>query len=225
MTLANIRTYVRYLTGTDTNSYTNGDIDFNTNRALHTFNSLILMAIDGWSESESTTLINLVKDQQSYAFSSNFIKIKRIEIDYDNNGTFVNINFFDLNETNAGTDSNQIANNFNQTNPFADISDKINLYPIPDLAVTNGLKVWFEPDPTELSADGDEAKIVEPFQPWLVFSTAKDYFIKTVQLERAEQMQTSMEKMLSSAKDFYGRRVDRDVIMKNSSSLDQYTNI
>lgn len=224
MTLTQLRDYVRFLTATATTSYSDSDINFNVNRSLHFFNSEILNALDGWSESEQTNSQNLVADQQSYTFPVGLIKIKRVEVDYNGDGTFRRAATFDINENSEGTDVNQINSRFEQEEPFVDFSDKINLFPIPITSVTNGLKVFFEADPTELSADGDEPTTTEAFHPFYAYSASRDYFIKTDQDERADKLEAKMDKTVKDAKEFYGIRVDPRTVIKSGSFYADYSN-
>jgi len=162
--------------------------------------------MDGWDFEGETATASLVASQQEYVFPSDILKIKRIEITYDGTNWY-KVKFFDVNDIDSATDTTTISSNFQTTAPYADIHDSsVFLYPIPTANSTNGLKIWYENEVTELSADTDEPTIPEAYQKGLCYGAATDYFDKEMDTRKSSYMEKKMEKDLFRMKDFVNRR-------------------
>ena len=207
MTLQSIMDECRYFTRTTVVNYSDADLKKNINTYLHYFVNEIIESMDGWGFTETTNSQDLVASQQAYTFPTGILKIKRVEVSYDGTNWHEAIPF-DINMVGSPNDTTTIGQNFSQSKPFYDAAgNSLNLYPIPDAAVTNGLKVWYEKEATELSATSDEPTFAEAYHKALAYGAAKDYFQKRKKFTEAGTMGTEMNNLLGRMKVFYNRRI------------------
>jgi len=207
MTLQSIMDKARYFTRTTVVNYSDADLKSNINNYLHYFVNEILESMDDWGFGETNTSQDLVASQQPYTFPSGILKVKRVEISYDGTN-WKEAQPFDINMRNGANDTTTISQDFSQSLPFYDAFGTIlNLYPIPDIAVTNGLKIWYEKEATELSASSDEPTFAEAYHKALAYGAAKDYFQKRKKFKEAQTMDSEMNNLLGRMKVFYNRRI------------------
>lgn len=205
-TSVGLRNFTRRITKTNSTTYTNNDVDASINNYLHLFVNEAIQSMDGWDFEGEIATTSLVASQQEYVFPSDILKIKRIEITYDGTNWY-KVRFADVNTLDTTADSTTVNQNFQTTNPFADIHDSsIFLYPIPTATSTNGLKIWYENEVTELSADADEPTIPEAYQKGLCYGAATDYFDREAESKKSRYMEQKMEKNIFRMKDFVNRR-------------------
>jgi hypothetical protein len=210
MTLQAIMDKARYFTRTTVVNYSDADLKSNINTYLHYFVNEILESMDGWGFGETTNLQSLVASQQGYTFPTGILKIKRVEISYDGTN-WKEAQPFDINMRNGANDTTTIGQDFSKDNPFYDASGTtLNLYPIPDTAVTDGLKIWYEKEATELSAASDEPTFAEAYHKALAYGAAKDYFQKRKKYVESKTMDNEMNNLLGRMKIFYNRRIPDD---------------
>lgn len=99
---------------------------------------------------------DLVASQEEYPLPSDIIRLKRMEIQWESGGKWYPITFYDINETDLANDATTIANNFSVTQPFAEVyDDSVFLRPIPSVANSAGLKLWYVQEPAALSTTAD----------------------------------------------------------------------
>lgn len=217
-----LRGYARFLTNSDSTSYANADLDANINRWYHLLVNEILESEDDIDFNMETETISLVTDTQTYSVTGKVLRIKRIEVTYDGTNWY-DVSFMDVNERGEATDTTSISNDFEKTEPYADVyvddeTVKIDLYPIPDTDVTDGLKVWKVTEVTELSADSDEPVLPEAYHKALCYGAAVDYFEK-YHPEKADRMEAKFEKAVVRLRGFYARRhKEKAWVLKQSYS-------
>lgn len=214
-----LRGFARYLTNTDTITFTNAELDASLNMYLDIFTTEILDSMDEWDFQAEISTTNLVANQQEYVFPSDILKIKRIEITYDGSNWY-ECNPMDVNERSSANDSTSINNEFSTNEPYYDLMDSsIFLFPVPTSNVTAGLKIWYEKLQTQLSNDTDEPNIVRSFHKGLCYGASKDYFEKNLEIEgnarKQQNAELQLEKIIERMKQFYRRRnQDRQYFVK-----------
>jgi len=218
-----LRNFTRYLTNTNTTTYSSADVDAALNSYYQLFVQDILDAMDDWDFQGEVATANLVANQQEYVFPTDCLKIKRVEITYDGTNWYV-VNFFDINQRGKATDTTTISEDFEETEPFADLHDNsLFLYPIPDTAITNGLKIWYEKEITELSAVTDEPVFAEPYHKGLAYGAAKDYFEKYVEVgknyNKLNRAVANLNEYREHMKNFYRKKMQD----RNYQLLSAYT--
>ena len=221
---SDLRGLTRFLTDTTSTTFTDANIDGLLNKYYHQFVNEILKIDKNIDFNMVTEEINLVADQQTYTVTGKVLRIKRAEITFDGTNRYY-LNSFDIGERAEPTDTTSIANDFNASTPFADwyLSDealKVDIYPIPDSNVTNGLKVWKVLEITELSGVSDEPSIPEAYQEYLSKGASRDYFKKKELYTQVGEMEKDMAIILQQAREFYGNRETMDPMILKSSFVD-----
>ena len=209
-TSSGIANQARFLTNTNTTTYTAADLYASINTYYHFLVNEILEAMDGWDFKGEVATTSLVASQQEYVFPTDILKIKRVEITYDGTNWYV-ANNFDINMRAKATDTTSITSDFSTSKPFFDAYDNsMFLYPIPTAAVSAGLKIWYEKEATELSAAGDEPVFAEAYHKGLSFGAAKDWFQKyseiPANLKKAQTMGGELQNYITRMKVFYNRK-------------------
>jgi len=213
-----LRNHTRYITNTNTSTYSNADLDASINRYYRLFVNKIIEAMDGWDFQGEIATTDLVANQQEYIFPSDILKIKRIEISYDGT-TWRRLSIRDISSNPRQTDSTTVNQEFNKTDPQCDLYDSsVFLYPIPTAAVTGGLKIWYEKKVTDLSAVTDEPQFIEAYHAGLSYGAAVDYFNKYKEVEfnatKARDNQTLLDQLILDMQSFYRRRTqDQDYVV------------
>lgn len=218
-TSAGLRNFTRFLTNTNTTTYTDADLDASLNMYYHMFVNEALQAMDDWDFQLDSATADLVANQQEYVFPSTILKIKRIEVSYDGT-TWYKVTPMDINERGKATSTTDIRNDFTVENPYADIMDNsIFLYPIPTANVTGGIKIWYAKEATELSAATDEPNLPEAYHKGLCYGAAMDYFDKYLEVEgnntKRSRMNASLEDTLDKLRNFFNtKNMDRDYVLQ-----------
>jgi hypothetical protein len=217
-TSAGLRNFTRFLTNTNTTTYSNADLDAALNTYYHQFTNDILESMDDWDFQGEVATASLVASQQEYIFPTDLLKIKRVEVSYDGTNWYV-AKPFDISERSEPLDTTSVATDFSTTDPYYDAHDiSLFLYPIPSSNVSGGLKIWYEKEATELTAVTNEPVFAEAYHKGLAYGAAKDYFEKYMEVagnaNKAVQMEKNLEVVRQRMKDFYARRnQDRDYVM------------
>jgi hypothetical protein len=205
MDLADLRAEVRFLTDTNTTSYTNADVDTHVNNYYDTVTGEIVKACDRWDFSGKIATTDTVANQQGYNFPTGILTIKRAEYTPDGT-TWYPLSLIDIssfNESSSDTNTNQ-----SSSKPFAELHDDgIYIYPTPTVSTTDGLKMWYQKDVEHLVDAGDEPLIVKPYQKVLAYGAALDFFIKNGPQSEADRMEMRYEKMLQRLLELYSFRV------------------
>jgi len=125
---------------------------------------------------------DLVATQQDYTLpaSEKILKVKRVEVQYTTNGQWFKAEPLDIAERSSATDTTTLAQDFVKTAPFYDLAyNAVWLYPIPDSAVTGGLKLWVmrEIDEFVTSDTTQEPGIDEPFHRLISLGASLDWAV------------------------------------------------
>lgn len=206
MTLTELRALTRFLTNTNSTTYSDADTLVNLNTAYDTFTDEILNCVDDWDFQGEVATTNLVASQQEYVFPSDIVKIKRVEVSYDGTNWYTSTPM-DINEKSDDTSTTSIANDFSTAEPYHDIMDSsVFLYPIPTANVTAGLKIWYGKNATALSTGTDSPGILRAFHKGLAYAAAEDYFDKYGKTTESDRMQLKKEQILQRLRETYRKR-------------------
>ncbi len=232
MKLLDLQNLTRRYTNTTSTEYSDTDLNASLTNAAKFLATEILDSMDDWDSQGEISTTSLVADQEEYLFPSDILKIKRIEVSYDGTNWY-RANFFDINQKAGAITSNE-TKNFSEQEPYVEIYEKsLFLYPTPEVAVEDGLKIWYSKDVVGLDEDGNDIDkfsaatdvplLKSGFRKALVFSAATDYFTQYGNMEGANIMEQKLEKMISRIRTFYSRRIQDKIIVANSgSSLEMY---
>jgi hypothetical protein len=176
-----LRNFTRYITNSNTTTYTDADMIASLNSYYDLFCNEILEAMDDWDFQGEIATADLVASQQEYVFPSDILKLKRIEISYDGS-TYYEAKPEDVNETENVSSSVAVINgDYDQSEPKYDLMDNsFFIKPVPTAAVVSGIKIWYEKLITKLSADTDEPTFARPFHKGLCYGASRDYFEKFI---------------------------------------------
>lgn len=234
--MASITTLIsqtRFLTNTDSSSYSDADIQANLTRWSHLFTTEILDIQDDWDFQGEIATADLVANQREYVFPADILKIKRIELKLDGSNWRV-ANFIDEAEIGTSIASEEdIVRRFNNTNPYVSLFDRsIFIYSGTISDVTAGIKIWYSEeivgkdnngnDITAFSAGTDTPNIAEAFQRGLVYGAAKDWFDKYNMTERSREMERQVNTIIEKMKQFYSKRSEAKILIKTASQLEDY---
>jgi hypothetical protein len=77
MNLVALRAFTRFITNTNSTTYTDTDLDASLNTYNDIFTTEILDSMDDWDFSADYATTNLVASQQEYVLPTDILKIKR----------------------------------------------------------------------------------------------------------------------------------------------------
>ena len=149
MTPAQLTTYVRYLTQTDSVTFTDAELLLLANIGIDHFAEEILKVNEDYFEVPATT--DLVDDQREYPFPADILsQMKRVEVSFDPDVTplvFIRLKEIDLSSVKHGLDEASIVANYSNEEGSArfDIGRRaIKILSGTIVAVTGGLKLWYQ---------------------------------------------------------------------------------
>lgn len=208
---------VRFLTGTkeNTSAFSATDIKALLNLNYRRLQSRILAALNyDWKENTvdgtGTGLVNLVADQQNYSFPTDMIQIDRVELNYDGE-----TDGFELARITPMQGIDRAISNLDEQNTIVGShrspviyirNNTLYLDPVPNQAVTGGMKIWGVTLITDLAQNTDEPVFSDSFHQLIAYPTARtwcganDKRDKLVDLERMENI------MFAEMVDFYSTR-------------------
>lgn len=184
----------------------------------------ILKSQDEWDFDDSNytdfpiLTTDLVSSQQDYQLPTKTLKINRVEISYDGTNWY-KAEPLDVREVGDATDTTSIGNNFDETRPYYDtIGQSILFYPIPDAAVTGGLKIWVarEVDYFTSADTTQEPGFDETFHDMIPVGASLDYAIarSAPQKNDLAALYAEYDKKLQN---YYGsKQVDRQYVMQSA---------
>ena len=181
MTLQNLYDDIDFQCNVTTAEYSPADRDRNINNWDNFCVAEILDSMDDWDFHGEIATANLSANQQEYIFPTDILKIKRIEIDYDGDGAYGIVDLIDSATIDSSiATSAQINNAFGAGDPKYDAyNESLFLFPVPDTDVTNGLKIWYSKNVTQLTGTAAgltaEPVIKKPFQKILSLGASLDY--------------------------------------------------
>jgi len=202
-----LRNVARFLTNTNTATYSDADLNASINMYQALFCNEILESMDGWDFQGEIATADMVNGQQEYTFPNDILKIKRIELSYDGTNWY-RAEQFDVNQRMEATDSASIKRNFDQSKPYVDFMDNsLMLYPIPQADSTGGIKIWYEKELDNLVSDTDEPKFCKAYHKGLAYGAAKDYFEKYMEVgtnaTKVAQMSANTQDYIARMKAYY----------------------
>ena len=178
MTLTTIRDKVRRLLGgISSTEYSDANINISINNCYHSFITKAIINNGQWEVSGDVATANIVADQKEYVLPTDLIALKRIEINFTGGtNTWSVANIIDM-RNKPGAISNDTADG---TSPKIRIfDDSLFLEDNPASNSTNGLKVYYSKESTELSSDSDEPNLPEHLQTYLMHGACLDYALRT----------------------------------------------
>lgn len=200
-----MQTKIRLLLG----DITTGDYsDSNLNRALndhlHAYTVEAIMASGEWRVQGEIATADLVASQAEYSLPSGIITIERIEMNLTG-GTNTWETIWTKDDRNI---AESISNGSNvSSSPTIYLHDNsIFFIDPPSTNVTNGLKVWYSTEPTELSSASDEPGLPEMSHIGLCYGACMDYWISMGDMQREQSFYSKYLEVMQRLREFYANR-------------------
>lgn len=207
MTLSEIRTRTRRLLGgISTNDYSNANLDLSVNEHQK---SLIHQAIEAsgeWRVSGDIAYADLVANQAEYPLPLELITLERVEVNTTGNtNDYSQIRLVDEREIgDAITNTGNLSAGY-----LAYLHDKSIFFDdAPDTAVTNGLRIWFTLEPTDLSGDGDVPVLDAGFHDALVYGACLDFALENKFDDDIKRYSQLLEQKRQQMIDHYANRTN-----------------
>jgi len=173
--------------GTAPDDYSDNDQKRNLNNWYRKAIALWLDATTDWLVSDTSASVNLVAGTRSYQLSAgaglnispqNLLKITRVEVSYDGSQYYkaTPVAQADIGAALADGDIDTEAGLNDTAQPFYVLRDDyIDIYPKPSANATNGLKVYYQTDITDLTNTTDYPKLPSLFTRYISLGGAYDY--------------------------------------------------
>ena len=206
MTLTTIRDKVRRLLGgISSTEYSDANINISINNCYHSFITKAIINNGQWEVSGDVATANIVADQKEYVLPTDLIALKRIEINFTGGtNTWSVANIIDM-RNKPGAISNDTADGASPKIRIFD--DSLFLEDNPASNSTNGLKVFYSKEITELSSDSDEPTLPEYLHDGLIYSACLDYAIETEQNKRINNFKALLTEKESELEEYYANRL------------------
>jgi len=232
ITLSDLLGFSRFLTDTldNTSAFSNANIKALLNLEYRSLQAKVLAALNyDWKENvldaTGNSSIDLVASTSQYAFPTDMIQIDRIEISYlGTTNSYVVAKTIPMQAIdNALTNtSNDASIQGTKSNPLVYIRDnKFNIDPIPDAAVTDGLKVWGQTLITDLSGSTDEPVFADAFHKLLAYSAAAEWSSVNKSAQRTQGLRFKEAELFEGLVNFYSTRdaTEQPVMKAKSRSM------
>ncbi|HKL12882.1 MAG TPA: hypothetical protein VJ907_04675 [Halanaerobiales bacterium] len=217
MNLSDLKNDVYFLTGTDSSSYVDDDIERNINRWYRKAVTWIWESISTWQydDTNKSTLpiatTDMRDDQEDYSLPSGAQNLMKVEVK-NKNGDWYELDPIDVSEV----DSPSEYYDEKGTPQYYDLmGNSIILYPAPDeneVTTSQGLKIHISRDVDALSDSTDVPGFDEQFHRILSLGAALDWCIafgdghKEVDIRRQLEGDSQTDGLKKELKIYYGRR-------------------
>jgi len=210
MTLTNLQTKARFLLG---NLSSDNFSDTNLNRALNDYYNraiaLAIMSNGQWEVKGEIATTNIVDGQMEYVLPNDLIALKKIEVNLtgDTDGWQV-LDVHDLRDLRQITNYQDDSSDDTESETSIDLFDNSIFFRRPPKNnVTNGLKIYFNKEETELSSGTDEPSLPEHLHSYLVYGACMDYSDRIDDNEGSRKWQTKILLLENDIKDYYSNRL------------------
>ena len=233
MQLSDLQTQVRFLSNTDSTSYTNDQINANLTRWAHLLTTEILDSQDEWDFQGEISTANLVANQREYVFPTDILKIKKVELKLDGTNWYqANV----VNKSDISTPYNEtdIIQNFTNDKPYVTFyNGSMFIWSGTISNVTDGIRIFYSEEVVGKDTDGaditsfstatDKPNIAEAYQRGMILGATKDFAQKYQQWNLYRSAGNELTELIERMKKFYGDRIqDRRIILQTSSDSENY---
>jgi len=209
MTLSEIRDEVRFITRTDTTTYSNTDINREINIAYRKL-AMEILKVQGYRNTfgkhASTTLISTdglvsgdIGFNGEYPFPTDLIKPHRFEVKYDDDSELVVCKIIDMQENSQSIVEDSSVNK--AADPTAPIirfyHDSYFISPVKTTTgnISAGIHIWYEYRQTALSADEDTPEFEENFHDLIPLMVSERYYLRNPKKRNTQVIRDRMELM------------------------------
>lgn len=159
------------------------------NEWLRTITGWVMLASGKWEFNGQVYQTNFVADQKEYVLPTTMIILNRVECKYPDATEYVLADEVDEKQTTSAIANDEITS-ATESNPLYRLFDNsIEIYPVPDAAVTNGLRVEVLDDVTEISAAGDSPNLNPLVHHALAVGAAWEFALREEMWTKARQLE------------------------------------
>ena len=216
MTFLELQTKTRLLLGgISTTEYSEVNIEIALNNYYHDFIITAILSNKDWEVSGEVATANIVANQREYLLPTDLLTLKKIEVNLqtsaaENQWTAPRI--IDLRSI-----PSVALTNYQDSDDTIDSAFEVRIYDesiffnrLPKNSVTNGLKVYYSKEATDLSADGDTPNLPNTLHIGLAYGAALDYSIETEQNRRISNFKALLEEKMDEVIAYYKQRLVKD---------------
>jgi len=211
MTFLEQQTKLMLLLGNiSTTEYSTANQKIALNNYYHDFIVKAIMANIGWEVSGEVATANIVANQREYLFPTDLLTIKSIEANLSSGATenqWTKLKIVDIaNIPQALTNQQDASDTIDSAYEVRLYDESIFFNWLPEFSVTNGLKVYYSKEATDLSADADVANLPQFLHIGMVYGAALDYSIQTEQNRRISNFKALLDQKLEECEEYYANR-------------------
>jgi hypothetical protein len=211
--LLNLRSDARYLVfGDSTNTaYGDTDLDRNINRWYNTILAWILGANGDWQVNGDFVTTSIVALQREYILPTDLLKLNEVYIKSTSTGDYLKATQKDLSALQHNEDYHPI------TPEFDVLDNSLFIYTPEDTigAVTDGLKIVYQKNLTELSNTTDAPNLSEPFKRGISIGAALDYCIANEMNAKAKSLKVLLDELKQELLSYYSTKsTAREIILQ-----------
>jgi len=230
MTLSDLKDDVYFLTGTDSNSCSDSDLEQNLNRWYRIAANWIWDATGTWEYDDTSktdlpvATADLSQDKDVYELHQDTQRI--IEVEIKDSGDWYDLDEIDKSQMDVAP--SEYYDDNGTPVAYDTLADTIVLYPTPDETVSNGLRVHVSREVDSLADSADVPGFNEQFHRILSLGAALDWAIaygdghKEVDIRRQLFGDQTVPGMRKELEKFYGRR-NRDTRLGWSPEKTNYS--
>jgi hypothetical protein len=198
------------LGGISTTEYSAANQKIALNNYYHDFIIRAIMANTGWEVNGEVATANIVANQREYLFPTDLLTIKSIEANLSSGGAenqWTKLNIVDLrNIPQALTNQQDSGDTISSAYEVRLYDESLFFNWLPENSVTNGLKVYYSKEATDLSDDADVANLPQFLHMGMVHGAALDYAIQTEQNRKISNFKALLEEKLQECDEYYANR-------------------
>lgn len=200
--LVNLRSDARYLVfGNSSNTdYGDTDLDRNINRWYNTVLGWVLSANGEWQVNGEIATTDILVNQREYILPTDCLKVNKVFI--KRGSEYLEAKQRDLSAVHEDNDT------YKPFPPEFDLLDNsLFIYIDGDItAVTDGIKIIYQTELTELSGATDAPNLAEPFKRLLSLGAALDYCLANEVSGKAKNLKVMMDETKKELLEFYATR-------------------
>lgn len=204
--------FTRFLTNTtdNTSAFPAADIKAQLNQAQQDAQVFIInSAMSQWKGESAIKHTDLVSGQDEYKFPADILTVDRIEVSYDGNywypAVYKNIELFDSAFYNRGAGEGVVGTTDKPVYTIYDYS--LWLDPVPDKNITNGFKLWFSTNLTDLSSSTDEPVFNRAFHEILGYIAASKWCGAKEEWDKKKSLDRDLKMIKNQMEQFYTKRI------------------
>jgi hypothetical protein len=193
-----------------TTEYSQANQKIALNNHYHDFIIEAVMADQNWNVQGEIATASIVANQVEYLCPLDLLTIKSIEANLTSGAAeneWTKLKIVDLRSISGALTNQQDAAD------TIDYAHEVRLYDesmffnwLPENSVTNGLKIYYSKEATDLDGDSDKANLPNFLHMGMVYGAALDYAIETEQNRRIGTFKTLLDEKLRECRKYYSKR-------------------